>query len=65
MKNLNELENLANMTVRLLRWTQQLPEVVIPAGLESDVQEAIIAAQAIIAISNSITRKDTDHETKL
>jgi len=40
------MSNLLNTSKRFLEWAQSLPNVVVPAGLESDVQEAITEAEA-------------------
>jgi len=41
------MDKLLNTSKRFLEWAQSLPETVIPAGLESDMQEAIREAEAV------------------
>lgn len=41
------MPNLLRESRRLLAWARSLPEVVIPAGLEDDLQEAIDVFQQI------------------
>lgn len=40
------MPNLVTTSKRFLEWAQSLPYVVIPAGLESDMQEAIAKEEA-------------------
>ena len=40
------MPNLVTTSRSFLEWAQSLPNVVIPAGLESDMQEAIAEAEA-------------------
>ena len=40
------MPNLVTTSKSFLEWAQSLPHVVIPAGLESDMQEAIAEADA-------------------
>jgi hypothetical protein len=43
------MPNLVTISKSFLQWAQSLPHVVIPAGLESDMQEAIAEAEAEVA----------------
>ena len=40
------MSNLVTTSKRFLEWAQSLPHIVIPAGLESDMQEAIAQEEA-------------------
>jgi hypothetical protein len=41
------MSNLVDVSARLLKWAQELPDVTIPAGLETDMREAIDRARAL------------------
>lgn len=41
------MPNLLTVSKSFLEWAQSLPDVVIPAGLESDMQEAITSSEAV------------------
>jgi hypothetical protein len=41
------MSNLLTISKSFLEWAQSLPDVVIPAGLESDMQEAIAKSEAV------------------
>jgi len=41
------MAKLLTVSKSFLEWAQSLPNVVIPAGLESDIQEAIAGAEAV------------------
>jgi len=47
------MSNLITTSKSFLEWAQSLPHVVIPAGLESDMQEAIAEAERLLACADA------------
>ena len=41
------MPNLLTISKSFLEWAQTIPDVVIPAGLESDMQESIAEVEAV------------------